>query len=113
MNGKEESREACAPEKQIPSASVPDNSTMLKARTRLAITRLFKNYLCLIEELASEHDDAMGKLEDNLPPNFKTYVALADYWSDAKMDSLRRKVLGAGNDVIREIEEIIDTTRVK
>jgi hypothetical protein len=95
------------------TAIVPDSITMLKARTRLSVTRLFKNYLILLEELATEHDDAMGKLEDNLPPQFKQYVDLADYWSDSKMENMRRKVLGAGNDVIREIEEQIDQVKTK
>ncbi len=90
------------------TANIPDNATMLKAQTRLAITRLFKGYLIMLEDLATEHDDAMGKLEDNLPPQYKQFVELADYWSDAKMDNLRRKVLSTGNDVIRGIEEAID-----
>ena len=101
------------PEKQTQTASVPDNSSMLKAQTRLAVTLLFKGYLVLLEDLATEHDDAMNRLEDNLPQNLKPYVAVADYWSDAKMDSMRRKILGSGNDLIREIEGVIDSLKIK
>lgn len=92
--------------------SIPNKSVLIKAKARLGITRLFKNYLFGLEELIVMHDEAMKKLHDELPEQYKGYVKLADYLSDARVEILRRKVLGAGNDAIRDMDETIDSLRI-
>lgn len=95
-----------------PSFSVPSNSDLLKAKTRLAITRVFKTYLDLLEQVADEHDEAMGKLIDALPPEHRASVYLADHFGEARFAAIRRKILEAGNDSIRECHDMIDGLRL-
>lgn len=93
--------------------SLPSSGELLKAKTQLAITRVMKNYLVLLEELTDEHDEAMGKLVDALPLEQKSKVILADHLTDVRFDSIRRRILGAGNDAIREIQEQVDNLRIQ
>jgi hypothetical protein len=94
------------------SFSVPSNADLLRAKTRLAITRVFKTYLDLLEQVAEEHDEAMGKLIDALPPEHKASVYLADHFGEARFAAIRRRVLETGNDSIREVHEMIDALRL-
>lgn len=88
--------------------SLPDNATFIKAKVRLGVTRLFKNYLFAFEEFVTQHDEAMKKLEDALPADLKVYVSLADYISEESYEMMRKKILSAGNDVIRDVESTVD-----
>lgn len=92
--------------------SVPSNAELLRAKTRLAITRVFKTYLDLLEQIADEHDESMGKLIDALPPEHRASVHLADHFGDARFAAIRRKVLETGNDAVRELHEMIDGLRL-
>lgn len=94
------------------SLSLPDKSTLLKARVSIGVTRLFKNYLFALEELVDAHDEAMNKLKDALPEDQKKFVDLADYLSDNKVEAIRKKVLGLGNDLIRDTHDTIDSLRI-
>ena len=104
-----------APEEIAPHAqsfSLPSNAELLKAKSRLAITRVFKTYLDLLEQVADEHDEAMGKLIDALPPEHRASVYLADHFGEARFAAIRRQVLETGNDSIREIHDMIDGLRL-
>lgn len=95
-----------------PQVSIPEKSVLLKAKVRLGITRLFKEYLFGLEEFVALHDEAMKKLQDELPDQYKKYVNLADYLSDVRVETLRKKILGTGNNAIRDLDETIDSLRV-
>lgn len=69
------------------------------------MTIMFKEMLSLLEKLAEEHDETLGKLYARLPSEYKTYVELADYFTEDKADRLRREVLQRGNDCKRAIVE--------
>ncbi len=66
---------------------------------------LFKEILAIFEQLGEEHDEAMGKLYDALPPDYQPYVALADHYTDDKFLRIRTAVLARGNDCRRMIGE--------
>ena len=91
---------------------VVDRAGIITLKASQGIKRLFKNYLDEFDALVDEHDDAMKKLHEALPPEYKEYVRLADYINDVKIENMRRKVLSAGNDAIRDIEETIKNLRV-
>lgn len=96
-----------------PSALIlPDAATLLKAKTLLATNRVIATYLTILEEITDEHDEAMGKLMDALPPEHRGAVVLADHLGDARLDAVRRRVLKCGNDARRELEETIDNLRL-
>lgn len=94
------------------SISLPSNADLLRAKTRLAITRVFKTYLDLLEQIADEHDESMGKLIDALPPEHKASVHLADHFGEARFAAIRRRVLETGNDAVRELHDMIDGLRL-
>lgn len=97
---------------QVTTFSVPSNADLLRAKTRLAITRVFRTYLDLLEQIAEEHSESMGKLMDTLPPEHKASVHLADHFGDARFAAIRRGILDTGNDSIREVHEMIDGLRL-
>ena len=80
----------------ILSASVGQPTTLnLDISHRLTIERhivnLFKECLMIVEQLGEEHDEAMGKLFDALPENYREYVRLADHFSEEKADRIIRE----------------------
>lgn len=86
-----------------------DPEELLRFQIRRNVTTLFKGFLILLEDLGLEHDEALQMLYDKLPQEYKVYVELADYLTEEKGEHLRRKVLGAGNDCCRQIEDILKT----
>lgn len=62
----------------------------------------------MFEQLGEEHDEAMTKLYDSLPPEYKEYVNLADHFTEEKGERIRKAVLQRGNDCRRAIEEEIE-----
>ena len=88
--------------------SAPDSEDLLKAKIEMVIRRMMASYLSTLEQLADEHDEAMGKLVDSLPPEYKANVHLADIYGDVRFEAIRRSVLKTGNDGRREIEEMIE-----
>lgn len=95
----------------LPPLSV-DPEELLRFQIRRNVTVLFKRFLEILEDLGVEHDAALTLLYDKLPADYKVYVELADYLTDEKADMLRRKVLGAGNDCVRQIEDILQSFSV-
>lgn len=88
--------------------SLPDDATLLKSKIEISINRLMATYLGRLEELADEHDEAMGKLMDTLPDEHKVSVRLADIYGEARFDAIRKHVLKTGNDQKRELHELVD-----
>ncbi len=78
---------------------------VLRFQLHRLVTNLFKQQLALLEELEEDHDVALARLHDSLPPEYQAYVKLADYLDENKAKRLRGKVLDAGNDVLRQIDE--------
>jgi hypothetical protein len=85
-----------------------DAKAVLAFQIERTIVTLFKQYLDILHELGLEHDEALSKLYDNLPEQYKQYVELADYLSDNKRDVLRKKVLTMGNDAKRHLGELLN-----
>ncbi len=62
----------------------------------------------IVEQLAEEHDEAMSKLHQALPPEYKEYVDLADHFTKEKYDRIRRAILQRGNDAKRAVRDELD-----
>jgi hypothetical protein len=95
------------------SFSAPEPAVLLKAQVRRNTTNLFKQFLFMLEEMKREHDEAMDKLRSALPHQYKSYPDLADHYTETKLDTKRKKVLGWGNDTIRAIEEQCDQLDIR
>ncbi len=94
----------------ILSASVGKPTTLnLGVSHRLTIERhivnLFKECLMIVEQLAEEHDEAMEKLYQALPDEYRAYVTLADHFTEEKYDRIRRAILQRGNDCKRAVND--------
>lgn len=97
------------PHMQPPIAPAPQVSLDLNAHVQTVCERhvivLFKEVLGMFEQLGEEHDEALGKLWDSLPPEYQPYVDLADHFTQEKADRIRRAVLARGNDCKRAIRD--------
>lgn len=77
---------------------------ILKFSVKRNVTNLFKEFLNILQEFESQHNEALGKLFDTLPESEKDKVYLADHITKDYLARLRKKVLSDGNDCYREIE---------
>ncbi len=84
-----------------------DLRASLQYANRRHVVILFKEMLAMFEQLADEHDEAMTKLYETLPPEYRDYVKLADHYTEDKEGRIRRAVLQRGNDCVRALEEEI------
>lgn len=66
------------------------NKDFIKFHTNRRIINLYKNFLGILEDLAQDNPDI----------------------SPEKYQRLRKKVLDAGNDCYREIEEVLDKVEI-
>lgn len=94
-------------------AAVGEPTTLdLRASCQFTISRhitiLFKECLAIMEQLYDEHDEAMTKLYDALPPEYKEYVNLADHFTEDKGERIRRAILRRGNDCERAVKQELD-----
>lgn len=89
-----------------------DPEDVLRFQIKRINTAQFKAFLVLLNEIAQDHDVALQKLQDALPDEYKVYVDLADHLTPEKADALRKKVLDAGNDSYRNMEEILKTFNI-
>lgn len=93
--------------------NLPSEEEVLKFQIKRNITFLFKAYLEMVEDLIVEHDAALNKLEQNLPPEYKKYVNLADHLTDEKCENLRKRIIDRGNDCRRNLEEVLKQFEIR
>lgn len=65
------------------------------------ITSLYKKYFEMIDDLKHEHESMLKKVAEESSENF---VKNIDYFSNDKYNYIRKKILDAGNDAIRNID---------
>jgi hypothetical protein len=94
----------------INNSSRPEE--MLKFACKRNTTNLFKHFLEIIERLNLEHVENMNKLKHGLPKEYAPYVELADYFTESKLNALRKEILSKGNDTYRSLEEIINMLEI-
>jgi hypothetical protein len=66
------------------------------------IISLYKAFLIILEDLEAEHAQHFDKLYEAFPDHQDT-ISQADYFTEDKMSYLRKKVLDAGNDCVRNL----------
>lgn len=69
------------------------------------ITKLFKAQLDNLEDIKSQNETMLAKVSSKTSPE---YVASINSLDNHKFDHMRKRVLDAGNDSIREIQNILD-----
>lgn len=89
------------------------DADIVRFQARRLITLLFKHQLEVLEDLAVEHDNAMAKLEEHLPAEYRQYINLADYLTEARSAQLRKRAIDRGNETIRALEDVLKGFDIK
>lgn len=79
-------------------------------QVRRSVISLYKFFLIMLEDLEEEHAGHFEKLYEKFSDN-TDIIKQADYLTDDKMSYLRKKVLDAGNDCIRNLTGEINGNR--
>ena len=98
---------------QTTSLDMDNKVEFLKGKIDIEVSRLFKRFLYLQEMLESDHDEAMYKLSQSLPEQYKDQVSLADYLPEHRRRGKRKEILDLGNGVIRELHQFVDFLQIK
>lgn len=85
---------------------------VVRFQTRRVIVNLFKDFLCILEDLDLDHTIALESLKKKFPEHAEQIDA-ADHFTDEKWEALRSRILGKGNDSIRELESHLDYFEIK
>ena len=91
----------------------PGPADVLRFQLQRAIIALFKNHLTMMEDLGYRHDEALTKLREALPAEYKSYVDLADYLTEDEGARLRKRILDGGNDTWREVERLLQQFEIE
>jgi hypothetical protein len=65
------------------------------------IISLYKKYFEMIDDLKHDHENMVKKIADNSSGDFAKNI---DYFNNDKYNYIRKKILDAGNDAIRNID---------
>ena len=77
---------------------------------RKHVTRVFKSFLEINDEIKSEHDVMLDKVEEKTSKEFAQNI---DYFTPNKSEYFRKKILDHGNECIREILCFMDVFNLK
>ncbi len=67
------------------------------------ITKLYKDFLTLVENLKDAHNLMVSRLKSNLPKEASVIVECTDFMSEECMKMLRKRILDTGNETIRSV----------
>ena len=74
------------------------------------IVNLYKKYFLIIQDLKQEHEVLLEKVAQETSPDFPQKI---DYFTEDKYNYIRKKILDAGNDSIRELEKTLEVVDVR
>jgi hypothetical protein len=74
------------------------------------IVNLYKKYFLIIQDIKQEHETLLGKVAQETSPDFSQKI---DYFTEDKYNYIRKKILDAGNDSIRELEKTLEVVDVR
>lgn len=75
----------------------------LQFQIRRQIINLFKKELELNEDLKRQHDDMIQKIKNSVPSEYHKIIDAANYYTDKRTQDVRKIILDAGNDAIKEM----------
>ena len=83
---------------------------LLTFQINRGIVNLYKKYFLIIQDLKQEHEILLEKVAQETSPDFPKKI---DYFSEDKYNYIRKKILDAGNDSIRELEKTLEVIEVR
>lgn len=84
--------------------SNPENN-LIVITTHKEITKLYKTFLELIEDIRTDHSAMIKKIENKLGAATTSDL---DYFTDEKYEWVRKRVLDSGNETIRQMINFLD-----
>lgn len=69
------------------------------------IVGLYKRQLEVIEDLKRDHKEFLNKIQNRIPQDELNKI---DYFNDQKYNTIRKRTLDSGNEVIRDFEKNIE-----
>lgn len=78
---------------------------LLENQLKRIVTRMFKDYLVLLEDVRQDHLAVLSSISSQFPSEFLDKL---NYLDLPKYSRLRKKVLDSGNDALREICSILE-----
>ena len=89
------------------------SNDFIRFRISKDITRLFKDYLTILEDIRGEHAEMLNKLADLLPADYHDVLRAANYFTEEKAQTLRKRVLRAGNNASRDLMDELDKYNIE
>tara|TARA_Y100000034_G_scaffold128992_1_gene184606 strand:- start:718 stop:1020 length:303 start_codon:yes stop_codon:yes gene_type:complete len=83
---------------------------LLTFQINRGIINLYKKYFLIIQDLKQEHETLLEKVAQETSPAFPQKI---DYFTEDKYNYIRKKILDAGNDSIRELEKTLEVIDVR
>ena len=76
------------------------------------IINLYKKYFEITEDLLREHKVFIDRLKKVSLDDISESVDDLDYFSEERFNQVRKKILDAGNDAVREIDKTLEFVTV-
>ena len=89
-----------------------DAKKNLNKRSEHEISNLFKAMLSLLEDMKVDHDFHYEKLYQNIPKEHHNVISAANHFTPEKVAWIRKRILDAGNESIRNLYSEIDNYKV-
>jgi len=91
---------------------VNDDKTELKDMISFQVHRnvinLYKKYFEITEDLLREHKIFLGRIKKISLDDTTESIDGLDYFTEERFNQVRKKILDAGNDAVREIDKTLE-----
>jgi hypothetical protein len=81
----------------------PENN-LITIQTHKEITRLYKTFLELVEDIRNDHATMIKKIEEKCGQE----IIDLDYFTQEKYEQIRKRVLDSGNETARQMVNFLD-----
>jgi hypothetical protein len=82
----------------------PENN-LISIQTHKEVTRLYKTFLELIEDIRNDHEVMLKKIVEKYGPEVAKEI---DYFTKEKYEHIRKRVLDNGNETARQLLNLLD-----
>ena len=94
-----------------------DLKDIISFQIHRGVVSLYKKYFEITEDLLSEHKVFLSRLGDKAENSGVDSIAPLlrelDYFTEERYSQIRKKILDAGNDSVRELERALDFVEIK
>ncbi len=93
-----------------------DLKDIISFQVHRSVVNLYKKYFEITEDLLEEHKVFLSKVEARAEKSELDSIAdllkESDYFTEEKYNQIRKKILDAGNDAVRELERTLDFVEI-